>query len=859
MRFSTSAMAFSSKQLSARKTPSMMLLLVLGMAGIAVAWQSPSSMTKYTQHFAQRSSALSMSSSPSQDKSSGLSYSSIPTNTPSMPQSSSPLVPSASHYQKQTRRRGQLYKDVVIIGGGLAGLSTALYLTQIDPERRITILDRNDEDKNNAGNQASMAAAGMLAPNSERLPKGDYRDLCMASKRMYSDFVGLVESMAQESGEEGHRFLHQDGTNLEPWNIGYVASGGFLAPAFAGDTVATWAPPEHFEDSDGSKTKKVSSAIWLDATQARELEPHLHPEVVGGWWFPEDASVDARRLTCSLKAACAGAGVEFLCGARNEVTSLDLQDGVCKGVWLGSESSRYVSAKAVLVANGAWMRNLLPVPLEPHKGQSLSLRMPKDRPPILRRVLFGGDSYIVPKADGRIVVGATVEAGSFDDSVTPAGLMHVLHFALELVPGLGDLPIEETWAGLRPTTPDKGPILGETPWENLFLAGGYWRNGVLLAPKTGQLLATLIANSGSNKDGASALQEDDRAMLEAFAWDRFTSPEGGKKMAADARYAASMYPVHQRKSGTGIAASVGTELGSYSTARSAGEERSMDRKALFGDESTEMDAETEELFEKAAQMGRDDADVFEGFGEGSIGTSEKKSPEKLKFYYPEQEKALRKRGEKDDDDIENPPIMEVVESDKLSSSLASNTTTETPVPYGGSADAITVGSATESDEATATDSSDNGLTSIYESIRANKAKQDVDLPDQNVKDDRPDPGFRISHVDKKTGKVREIPPYTSPGEFFVSIEAEEAKAKEASTSFKSPVANEINPVEQKATAEGSVSGNTGTYAETTFDGYQDIMKANGRMRREDELKKMKEARLKNRSSAPVGGETKKLE
>ena len=109
-------------------------------------------------------------------------------------------------------------------------------------------------------------------------------------------------TLAQESGPDGHKYLLKDDkSSLEPWNIGYVASGGFLAPAFAGDNVATWSPPEDDEvDSEGKKKKKTPSAFWLDATQARELEPHLHPDVVGGWWFPEDASVDARRLTCSL-------------------------------------------------------------------------------------------------------------------------------------------------------------------------------------------------------------------------------------------------------------------------------------------------------------------------------------------------------------------------------------------------------------------------------------------------------------------------------------------------------------------------------------------------------------------------------
>ena len=280
---------------------------------------------------------------------------------------------------------------------------------------------------------SSFAAAGMLAPNSEQLPKGMLLDLCLASRRMFPQFCDLVESLARESGEEGAKYLMpcNGSTLLDPWRVGYVASGGFLAPSFAGDTVATWAPPD-----DGGK------ATWLDEIQVRELEPNLHPDVVGGWWFPEDASVDARRLTCSLYAACVAASVQILCGKGYEVSSVDLMDGQCLGLWL--QSGKYFKTKTVIVANGAWMRNLLPVPIEPHKGQSLSLRMPTDRPPILRRVLFAQDSYIVPKADGHIVIGATVEAGSFDGNVTPAGLLHILTHALQLVPALKDLKVTET-------------------------------------------------------------------------------------------------------------------------------------------------------------------------------------------------------------------------------------------------------------------------------------------------------------------------------------------------------------------------------------------------------------------------------
>jgi thiazole synthase len=599
--------------------------------------------------------------------------------------------PAPSSYQRPSRRRRKIHKDVLIVGGGLAGLSAAMYLSQIDPDRQITILDKHITSGNNKVKTsiASFAAAGMLAPQSERLPKGDYLDLCLESKRMFPDFADMVECMAQEAGEEGSPYLpnEDDSSKLEPWNIGYVASGGFLAPAFAGDNIATWAPPEDSKNS----------ARWLDAIQVRELEPNLHSEVVGGWWFPEDASVDARRLASSLRAACVGAGVSLQEGPNYEVSSLDLEDGVAKGLWL--QNGKYIQAKTILIANGAWMRNLLPVPIEPHKGQSLSLRMPKDRPPILRRVLFAQDSYIVPKADGRIVIGATVEAGSFDPHVTPAGIMHILNYALQLVPALADLPLEETWAGLRPTTPDKGPIIGKTPWDNLYLAGGYWRNGVLLAPKTGELLAMLMAGE--------ALSEQDQNFLQAFSWDRFTSKGGGAAMAANARYAASMYPVHSRKSGVGVAAAVGTELGSYSTAVSAQEERKRDRQQMF-------ETDSDDAFERAANMGKEDGSVFSF---ENVGTNETKERKESK---------------------EEIPIKSLDSHTSSSSSIATPLTSD--------------------------------LHSVYQSIRENKSKKVVQMEKSSM-DDKPDPGFRIFHISKD--KIdREVPPYTAPGDFLESMQLE---------------------------------------------------------------------------------------
>jgi len=657
-------------------------------------------------------------------------------------------------------------RDAVIIGGGLAGLSAALYLSQMDPARHITILDREDaKNRPSSTTVASFAAAGMLAPQAERLPKGPLLDLCIQSRGMYRDFCDMVEGLARESDEDASQYLSESVGSLKPWNVGYMAQGGFLAPAFAGDTVATWSPPS-----------ESGIATWLDATQARELEPHLHPDVVGGWWFPEDASVDATRLTCSLRAACVTAGVQFLSGKDYEVSSLDLGGGECKGLWL--KNGKYIQTKSLLVANGAWMRTLLPVPIEPHKGQSISLRTPADQPPILQRVLFAQDSYIVPKADGRIVIGATVEAGSFDPNVTPAGVMHILTHALQLVPALRDLPIEETWAGLRPTTPDKGPILGETPWKNLFLAGGYWRNGVLLAPKTGMLLAALMSNS--------KLEDSDRDLLNAFSWDRFTSEDSRNYLAASSRYAASMHPIHSRKSGIGVAASVGTELGSYSSARSAVEERKLERDSLFHRENEEIEAS----FEKAAALGKSDGKVFKFDGDN--------------------------------------------ESVQVAATFS----------YEGSADAFTVSSAeTESDivngyhnhkdsKQELEDGSD--IQAAYRAIERNKDSENVEMLEEDEEEEEmPDPGFRIYHIDDD-GVRREVPPYTRPDVFLASIKTSQSRTQvEAETTDTATEEEDSSNNEQTFDGyQAIVNANSATDREAELEA---MKRARAQNRREDDI------------------------
>jgi hypothetical protein len=449
-------------------------------------------------------------------------------------------------------------------------------------------------------------------------------------------------------------------------------------------------------------------------------------------------------------------------------------DGICTGVKLNN--GKTYTANSILIANGSWMRNLLPVPIVPHKGQSLSLRMNPNQPPLLNRILFAQDTYIVPKADGRIIVGATVEPGSFDPSVTPAGIMHILSNAIRLVPELASLPMEECWSGLRPTTPDKMPILGKTPWENLFVAGGYWRNGVLLAPKTGQLIGDVLMNQ--------VLSSEDEELLEAFSWDRFVSKEGGLKMAVTARIAAATYPTQQRAKGFGISPSVGTELGFYSSAGSAIEERKKDR-----------DDDDDEALEKAAQMGLSDASLFD------YRTT-----------------------------ADEPSAASVGQLPLVSASSVDSTTRIYEPSF---LDAYTVGSSDQrvsnkdkkilaDDGIKANDMDERGIATIYEKISQNKKEflqSNLLQMGEPSRKERPDPGFRIHHVDLTTQKMTLIPPYTRPEAFLTD------KVGAFSEGF---AANE--------------------YTEETYDGYTEIEKANGAASREEELAAMKRARQANRDN-----------
>ncbi|MGP3981284.1 glycine oxidase ThiO [Streptomyces sp. KR80] len=377
--------------------------------------------------------------------------------------------------------------DVLVIGGGVIGLVTAWRAAQRG--LRIAVADPSP------GGGAAQVAAGMLAAVTE-LHYGEETllGLNLASAERYPEFTAELE---EASGQD----------------TGYRACGT-IAVALDSDDRA------HLRELHTFQLRTGLDSQWLTGRECRSLEPMLAPGVRGGVLVAGDHQTDPRRLAAALVTACQRAGVVL---HRSSVRRLSVVQGRATGAVL--EDGTELAAEQVVLAAGSRSGRLAGVPDEvlppvrPVKGQLLRLRIPGPYAPFLSRtvraVVRGGHLYLVPRENGELVVGATSEELGWDTTVTAGGVYELLRDAHELVPGITELPLVETGAGLRPGSPDNAPLLGPTALPGLHLATGHYRNGVLLTPITGEAMAEVlttgelpdVARPFSPRRFAPALQE----------------------------------------------------------------------------------------------------------------------------------------------------------------------------------------------------------------------------------------------------------------------------------------------------------------------------------------------------------------
>lgn len=378
--------------------------------------------------------------------------------------------------------------DVVVVGGGVIGLACAWRAAQ----RGLSVLVADPDP----GSGASGVAAGMIAPVTE----AHYTEQALLALNLDSAarYPAFVAELTEATGLD----------------TGYRETGTVLAAGDGGDLAMT-DELFAFQRSLGLTVER------LTARELRRLEPMVAPGVRGGLLVGGDHQIDPRRLITALLAACRSAGVTF---RTHRVDAVAVRGERATGVVL--EDGSTVAAGQVLLAAGAWTgsigglpADLVPV-LRPVKGQLLRLHVPASARPLLRHnlraIVRGASIYLVPRQDGELILGATVEEQGFDTTVTAGAVYELLRDAREVLPGITELAVTAVLAGLRPATTDNAPALGVTALPGLLLAIGHYRNGVLLTPVTADALAAALAG------------EPLPAVAAAFSPDRFAPVAGAR-------------------------------------------------------------------------------------------------------------------------------------------------------------------------------------------------------------------------------------------------------------------------------------------------------------------------------------------
>ena len=376
--------------------------------------------------------------------------------------------------------------DVLIIGGGVIGLTIARELKKRGV-RRIAIVDRRE-----LGAEASWAAAGMLAPNIEIDSSEDFHRFGLESLERYPGFAAEL--------------FDETGVDIE------LDRSGTLCVAFDDEEAAEL--DKIFE----RQAPRVTGLEYLSSDRVRAAEPAISASVRSGVFYPNDWQVENRKLLTALRRSVELSMIDIVENA--EIVELITDRRRVTGAMTASE---VFAADITVLATGAWTSLIkigdavLPFSVKPIRGQMMSIET-EVRP--LRCVIFSPRAYLTPRADGRVLVGATVEDVGFDKDNTLEAIETLRDAAVEIVPGLSDLPITEQWAGLRPFAADGMPILGELPGcDNAFIATAHYRNGILLAPRTAEIMADRIV------DGVRS------EFLSLFGADRFGSSASNASMS----------------------------------------------------------------------------------------------------------------------------------------------------------------------------------------------------------------------------------------------------------------------------------------------------------------------------------------
>lgn len=357
--------------------------------------------------------------------------------------------------------------NVAIIGAGVIGLGIAWRLAM----RGVPVAVF---DKGACGAGASHAAAGMLAACAEAEPGEEA--LVTLGRASQARWPAFAAELKQASGVD---------VGLRP--------EGTLVVALTSDDQARLNHQLVFQQKLGLPLQ------WITAAETRRREPHLAGKLAGAVFSPEDTQVDNRKLAAALRIAAEAAGASI--SEHQAVKTISNDAGRIDGIVLAD--GRKVAADVVVLAAGAWSRSIdglapeLRPPVRPIKGQMLALRM-DPAAPLLTHVVWAPGAYLVPRLDGRLLVGATVEEKGYDTSLTAGGILTLLEAAWRVVPAVEELPIDEMWVGHRPGSRDDAPILGTGLIDGLIYATGHHRNGILLTPITADAIAELVLDGAAD-------------------------------------------------------------------------------------------------------------------------------------------------------------------------------------------------------------------------------------------------------------------------------------------------------------------------------------------------------------------------